>query len=184
MRAPRRGSTYHGRASAKRPPRVRIPRRVKPGAYARHQELFDAHALASMRRENDELEEWEGITAGEPIPGDYAYMPDFRTGSLQRVGVWSAPEIEPTGASHSGARRFGSSQRIAVRALPRESSHVCPKEKLFEEWNRDREMVLRKLGLEKEEEDPIGFNTLMSTVRGQMDAARLHALLTAVILRC
>ena len=39
-------------------------------------------------------------------------------------------------------------------------------------------MVLRKLGLEKEEEDPIGFNTLMSTVRGQMDVARLQAQLT------
>ena len=128
MRTPRRGSYCHGRALVKRPPRIRIPRRVKPGAYARHQELFDAHALASMRRENKELEDWEGTTAGEPMPGDDAYMPDFRTGGIQRVGVWSTPEIAPPGASHSGARRFGSSQRIAVRALSRESSHVCHKE--------------------------------------------------------
>ena len=64
MRPPRRGSSSRIRAGIKRPPKVRIPRRVKPGAYARHQELFDAHALAAMQRENEELEEWEGATAG------------------------------------------------------------------------------------------------------------------------
>ena len=53
MRAPRRGSQPRGRG-VKRPPRIRIARRVKPGAYERHQALFDAHALSSMQRENAE----------------------------------------------------------------------------------------------------------------------------------
>ena len=48
------------------------------------------------------------------------------------------------------------------------------KEKLLSDWRRDRHMVLKNLGLEHEREDPAGFNALMSTVRGQMDVARLE----------
>ena len=177
----RSGVSSRSRARVKRPPRVRIPRRFKPGAFERHQAMFDAHALTAMQRENAEIEAWEGITVIEPAPGDDAFMPDFRTGGIQRVGVWSVPADGPPPAAVSGARRFGSSNRVAVRKLPVETCHVYFKEKLFADWNRDRHMVLRKLGLSHENEDPEVFKVLMSTVRGDMDSARLEAQLTSVL---
>ena len=181
MRAPRRGSYSTSTGRTKRPPRIRIPRRVKPGAYERHQALFDAHALETMRRENAELEEWEGTMANDPMPGDVALMPDFRTGGLQRVGTWTNAADGPPPAISSGARRSGSSSRIAVRRLPEEPCRAYFKEKLLSDWHRDRHMVLKNLGLEHERDDPAGFSALMSTVRGQMDAARLESQLTTAV---
>ena len=181
MRAPRRGSRPRDLVGPKRPPRVRIPRRVKPGAYERHKSLYDAHALTSMQRQNAEIEEWEGTSAAEPAPGDAAYMPDFRTGGIQRVGVWSVPADCPPPAVPSGARRFGINNRIAVRKLPVETYHVYLREKLYTDWSRDRHLVLSKLGVGNEREDPARFEALMSTVRGHMDAARFESQLTSVM---
>ena len=115
------------------------------------------------------------------MPGDDAYMPDFRTGGIQRVGTWTNAADGPPPAIASGARRSGSSCRISVRRLPDEPCRAFFEEKLLSDWRRDRHMVLKNLGLEHEREDPAGFNALMSTVRGQMDVARLEAQLTTAV---
>ena len=181
MRAHRRDSFPHVRAGVKRPPRVRIPRRVKPGAYERHSELFHAHALSQVRRENAKMEEWEGTTGDNPMPGDTAYIPDFRTGSIHRVGAWTVPPDGPPAATASGARYFGSFHWISVRKFPTEASVVLSNEKLLDDRVRDRQMVLAKFGLQHETEDPSGFQALFSTVRGHMNATRLEVQLTSVL---